>query len=102
MFQSAGVPVVPWSGSGIFLPKEMCEQGNSDIEVTQELRASACVNDHEEAIRVMNVRFFRSLNLFFVKNLSFLTINIFKYEKSKILISIFVIRKIDKSVSFVN
>ncbi|KAK6110203.1 Carboxyl transferase domain family protein [Brugia pahangi] len=51
--QSAGVPVVSWSGSNIFLSKEICERGRIDIEVSPELRAAACVYDHEEAIRVM-------------------------------------------------
>ncbi|EJW83009.1 hypothetical protein WUBG_06080, partial [Wuchereria bancrofti] len=50
---SAGVPVVSWSGSNIFLSKEICERGRIDIEVSPELRAAACVYDHEEAIRVM-------------------------------------------------
>ncbi|VDN04662.1 unnamed protein product [Thelazia callipaeda] len=52
--QSAGVPVVPWSGNDIFLPKEMCEKKGTDIEVTPEMRTAACVYDHEEALRVMN------------------------------------------------
>ncbi|MFH4976395.1 hypothetical protein AB6A40_003104 [Gnathostoma spinigerum] len=51
--QSAGVPVVPWSGSELYLPKEECERGRSDIEVSKELRMAACVNDFEEAIRIM-------------------------------------------------
>ncbi|VDO34627.1 unnamed protein product, partial [Onchocerca flexuosa] len=42
VFQSAGVPVVPWSGSNIFLSKEICERGKIDIEVSPELRAAAC------------------------------------------------------------
>ncbi|KHN74327.1 Acetyl-CoA carboxylase [Toxocara canis] len=51
--QSARVPVVPWSGSDLYLPKEECENGRCDIEVSNELRMAACVNDHEEAIRIM-------------------------------------------------
>ncbi|VDK44469.1 unnamed protein product [Anisakis simplex] len=51
--QSAQVPVVPWSGSDLYLSKEACENSRSDIEVSNELRMAACVNDHEEAIRVM-------------------------------------------------
>lgn len=60
IFQSAGVPVVPWSGSNIFLSKEICERGRIEIEVSPELRAAACVYDHEEAIRVMKVCCFSS------------------------------------------
>uniref|UniRef100_A0A915AGR3 Acetyl-CoA carboxylase n=1 Tax=Parascaris univalens TaxID=6257 RepID=A0A915AGR3_PARUN len=51
--QSARVPVVPWSGNDLFLPKEECENGRCGIEVSNELRMAACVSDHEEAIRVM-------------------------------------------------
>lgn len=51
--QSAGVPTVPWSGNDIFLPKELCEKGRSDIEVSNDLRMAACVNDFHEAINIM-------------------------------------------------
>lgn len=49
------MPVVPWSGSDLFLPKEECENGRCGIEVSNELRMAACVSDHEEAIRIMKV-----------------------------------------------
>lgn len=51
---------MPWSGSNIFLSKEINERERVDVEVSPELRAAACVYDHEEAIRVMNVCYFSS------------------------------------------
>lgn len=46
--------MVAWSGSDIFLPKEECGKKNC-VEISQQLRASACVSDHKEAIRVIKV-----------------------------------------------
>lgn len=44
--QSAGVPTLPWSGSGVFMPL----QPSGDVTIPDEIYQSACVHSVDEAI----------------------------------------------------
>jgi len=55
--QTAGVPTLPWSGSGITAqvqsPDE-CSAGEASVKVPKDLFRQACVHSLEEGIKVSN------------------------------------------------
>ena len=55
--QTAGVPTLPWSGSGITAvvqDPEECNAGEASVKVPKELFRQACVHSLEEGIKVSN------------------------------------------------
>ena len=46
--QSAGVPTLPWSGSGVTLPTQ--SGGRAAVAVPEDVYSSACVHSMQEAV----------------------------------------------------
>ena len=54
---TAGVPTLPWSGSGInavVQDPDECNPGEASVKVPKELFRQACVHNLEEGIKVSN------------------------------------------------
>lgn len=64
------------------LPKELCDKGRSDIEVSNDLRMAACVNDFHQAIKIMKVISYQINSKFWFLSLLHFFLTVYSYTIS--------------------